>query len=442
MIAVDLLERLARPDGAPLVDAIATSLDDHPVTPADVARWRKVADAALVSAAIELATSRASLRGRIVAADAFWCDRAGAAQASDDLSAQWKAQRVAAAAATLRGRDVQAAGVGSSDAVPGSDRTHPLLVDYCCGIGADLAHFALALDGKVEGAELRAERAWMAERNAHAQVHVADVRRWRSNAPLAHIDPSRREESTGARRHGWDAIEPGAEVLAELFARHAGVMVKIGPGTDVPPDARPVGSELVVLSRAGSLTQAVLCTGVLALPVHLADAAIDPARAVLLRSRQVALEIAGPSTWTSGRGDPSWPYATSWSRIVAEPDPSLERSGLLPLAARALGVAEVHPGLGLCTDTGGCDIAAVDRSPWWRTWHIIAVVRGRLDDIRLSLREHGAGPVDVKVRGGVADADEWSRALRGDGGSSITVLVHRTPRGGAEAIIARRCLTP
>lgn len=430
MIAVDLLERLAQPDGARLVQVVAESLDDHPVTPADITRWRKGADAALVSAAIELASARSSLLGRIAAADAFWCDRAGAAQASDDLSAQWKAHRAMDAAGRLRERG------------PRPAEREPLLVDYCCGTGADLAHFALALDGRVEGVDLRAERAWMAGRNAHAPVHVADVRAWRSSAPLAHIDPSRREETTGARRHGWDALEPGPDVLGELCAHHAGVMVKLGPGTDVPPDARPVGSELVVLSRGGALTQAVLCTGVLALSDHGTESAIDSARAVLLRPGKAALEIAGRSAWTSGRGDPDWPCAPSWSRIVAEPDPSLERSGLLSVAARALGLVEVHPGLGLCTDAGGRDISAVDRSPWWRTWDIVAVMPGRLDDIRSMLCEHRAGEVTVKVRGGVADADEWSRALRGDRGESFTVLVHRNPHMGAEAILARRRLGP
>ena len=438
MIALELLERLAQPDGARLVEAVATSLGDHPVTPADVARWRRGADAALVSAAIELATARASLRGRIASADAFWCDRAGAAQASDDLSAQWKARRAAAAAAALRDADMPALDVGSTDAGPGTHRAHPLLVDYCCGVGADLAHLALALDGRAEGVDLRAERAWMAQRNARATVHAADVRTWRSDAPLAHIDPSRREESTGARRHGWDALEPGPEVIEALLAHHAGVMVKLGPGTDVPHDARPAGSELVVLSRAGTLTQAVLCTGALASPEAASARAIDSARAVLLRRGGVALETAGRSTWTSGRGDPSWPCAPSWSRIVAEPDPSLERSGLLRGAACAVGLAEVHPGLGLCTDAEGCDLAAVDRSPWWRTWDIIETVPARLEDVRARLREHGAGSVEVKVRGGVADADEWSRALRSDGGAPFTLLVHRTARTGTEALIARR----
>lgn len=435
---MELLERLAQPDGAALVERVVRALDEHPLTPADVARWRKGADAALVSAAIELAMARASLRGRIAAADAFWCDRAGAAQASDDLSAQWKAKRAAAAAAALRGADAPARAPESLAADRGTGGAHQVLVDYCCGIGADLAHFALALDGRVEGVDFRAERAWMAERNAHAPVHVADVRTWRSHAPLAHIDPSRREESTGGRRHGWDAIEPGAELLAELFARHAGVMVKLGPGTDVPRDARPPGSELVVLSREGSLTQAVLCTGALASPPSGRASSADGARAVLLRRGQVELEIAGRSAWTSGRGDPNWPCAPSWNRIVAEPDPSLERSGLLSSSAQSLSLAEVHPGLGLCTDAPGYDLAAIDRSPWWRTWDLLEVVPARLDAVHERLCSHGAGIVDVKVRGRSAPADEWARALRGAGPSTATVFAHRIGGESAEALIARR----
>jgi hypothetical protein len=366
------------------------------------------------------------LHGRIAAADAYWCDRAGAAQASDDLSAQWKARRAAAAAASL---------AADGNAPPPEK---PWLVDYCCGTGADLASFALTLDGRVEGADLRPDRSWMAMRNAQAPVHVEDVRSWRSSAPLAHIDPSRRDESTGARRHGWDALEPGPDVLEDLFTHHAGVMVKLGPGTDVPPEARPVGSELVVISRSGSLTQAVLCTGALASPPAARRHASDSARAVLLRAGMPDVEIAGQRSWESGRGARDWACAASWNRIIAEPDPALERSGLLPDAARALGLAEVHPGLGLCTDASpACELAAVDASPWWRTWDVVEVAPGRIDALRSRLHAHGAGIVDVKVRGGAADADGWSRALRGVATAALTVFAHRVPGRGIEAAIAR-----
>jgi len=102
----------------------------------------------------------------------------------------------------------------------------------------------------------------------------------------------------------------------------------------------------------------------------------------------------------------------------------------------------VHPGLGLCTyaDTA-CDIAAIDASPWWRTWDVLEVMPGRLDDVRNRMCALGAGTVDVKVRGGAADADEWARQLRGDGTAAVTVFVHRVARRGIEGVIARqRCL--
>jgi hypothetical protein len=43
----------------------------------------------------------------------------------------------------------------------------------------------------------------------------------------------------------------------------------------------------------------------------------------------------------------------------------------------------------------------------------------------------------VKVRGGAADADTWSRALRGTGSEPFVVFVHRLGQG-AEAVIAHR----
>lgn len=452
MIAIESLEALAHDRGAAeLLEEVGRTLETRPLLPADIERWRRRAPADMVTAAVEVAMARRSLRGRIASADAFWADRAGAMQASDDASAAWKAQRGLAAALTLQ----------ASRRIPVGDA--PLLADYCCGTGADLAHFALALDGRVEGVDLREERAWMARRNAHAHVQVADVRSWRSMAPLAHIDPSRRDELSGSRSHSWGTLEPGPDVLGSIMDHHAGVMVKLGPGTDVPPEARPPGSELIHLSRDGALTQALLCTGVMAEAApdaHPAEAQAPPqapppqappaaarsgarhrtaARAVLLRSGQAALECAGPATWSSGQGSRDWRPVSAWGSIVAEPDPSLERSGLLPVAASVLGLAEVHAGLGLCTNvTDHANADAVSRSPWWCVWDLVAVVPGRLDSVSDAVSRQRAGLVEVKVRGGAASADEWSRSLRGTGHTALTVFVHRTRGGGSEALVARR----
>jgi hypothetical protein len=133
------------------------------------------------------------------------------------------------------------------------------------------------------------------------------------------------------------------------------------------------------------------------------------------------------------RGDPTWPASDAWQRWIAEPDPSLERSGLLAMLAREEGLRERAPGLGLCTRDEPPD----DHSPWFRWFECIETCPARLDHLQRRLRDLHAGTVDVKVRGHAADADAWSRALRGEGSESLVVFVHRIGTG-TEAVVARR----
>ena len=385
------LEALTDGAGA---EALAAAMDMPNPGPADVARLRRSVPADVAAAALEVAAARRSLRGRLDGWQHFWADREGAAQASCDASAAWKARRFAGSAAAI---------------------------DLCCGAGSDLR--ALARAAPVRGVDLRAERAWMAARNAGVQTDVADVTALAFDARLAHVDPARRDEASGRRRHGWHDLAPDPNFLTSLFARLEGVMVKLGPGVEVPPDERPAGSELAFLSRGRALTQAVLCTGSLA---HRPGCST----AVLLDH---ALECTGVATWSASAGDPAWPASSAWSRFIAEPDASLERSGLLPMQARAEGLAERAPGLGLCSREHEPSVV----SPWFRWFERIECGPARVDHLQRRLRELDAGTVDVKVRGAAADADAWSRALRGDGARHLVVFVHRVGEG-AEAVIARR----
>jgi hypothetical protein len=152
--------------------------------------------------------------------------------------------------------------------------------------------------------------------------------------------------------------------------------------------------------------------------------------AVLL---EAGVELTGMPTWNASAGDPQWPALDRWMRFIAEPDPSLERSGLLPIAARAEGLRERAAGLGLCTR----EEPPTAPTAWFRWFEFIERMPARLEDVQRAARAHGAGTVDVKVRGAAADADAWSRALRGDGEAALTVLVHRVG-DGAEAVLARR----
>lgn len=391
MLSVDSLERLTQGEGA---KALAEAMAWEAPGPAEVERLRRILDAATVSAALEVARARRSLRGRIAAWSSYWCDREGAAQASDDTSAAWKAER-------FRG-------------------TGPT-IDLCCGTGADLGAIARATTAR--GLDLRPERAWMANRNTSAMTTVADVTTTHFDERVAHIDPARRDEATARRLHGWEAMMPDGAFILSLSRRLEGLMVKLGPGVEIPVDQVPAGAELAVLSRGGRLTQAVLSTGSLAR--HAGQRV-----AVLL---QHGVQIAGMPTWVPGRGDPSWRPHDAWHRFIAEPDPSLERTGLLSMAAKAEGLVERAPGLGLCTRME----PPAKVSPWFRWFERVESCPARLDHLSRRLAELHAGAVDVKVRGGAADADTWSRALRGTGSEPFVVFVHRLGQG-AEAVIARR----
>ena len=392
MPAVESLERLTHGDGA---HALAEAMTWEAPGPAQVERLRRTLDAATASAALEVAQARRSLRGRIDAWATHWCDREGAAQASDDASARWKASRFPGAGA---------------------------VVDLCCGTGADLA--AIARVTAARGVDLRPDRAWMAARNSDMPTTVADVTALAFDERVAHIDPARREEGAGRRLHAWEAMVPDGAFILALSRRLDGLMVKLGPGVEIPSDQTPMEAELAVLSRGGRLTQAVLSTGSLARHA-------GQRLAVLLEQ---GVEMAGVPTWSPARGDPAWAPCDAWHRFIAEPDAALERTGLLPLAARTEGLHERAAGLGLCTRPE----PPARTSPWFRWFECIESSPARIDHLARRLAELNAGEVDVKVRGGAADADTWSRALRGKGTDPHVVFVHRIGQG-AEAVIARRC---
>lgn len=394
MRRVEALAALTTGSGADLLREIEACAEPGP---ADVARWRKVCHAEMVAAAMDVAAGRRSLRGRRDDWAAFWADREGAAQASDDRSAAWKADRLAGDAP---------------------------LADLCCGCGADLVALRRVAPS-ARGVDLREDRAWMAARNSGGVTEAADVTARPLDERVVHLDPARRDESSGTRRHAWRDLKPGPEFIARLAGKVDALAVKLGPGVDIPPEERPRDSELAFLSRDGTLTQAVLLTG---------HAVRSPGRntAVRLTAR---CEASGAASWSVAGGSRSWPAIHAWRRFIAEPDASLERSGLLPQIAAPLGLHEPSAGLGLCTRDETPDGSATEA--WFRWFERLDTLPARLPTVARRIRELGAGEVHVKVRGRTVDADAWSRELRGSGPHTLVVLVHRTT-DGAEAVIARR----
>jgi hypothetical protein len=391
---VEALAALLEGPGADLLRQVEASPAPGP---ADVERWRRRMPAEVVSAAMDLAVARRSLRGRRSDWAGFWADREGAAQASDDMSAAWKAARLS---------------LGEP------------VVDLCCGCGADLKALGSAAP-RARGIDLREDRVWMAARNSGRVTAVGDVTSISIEERVAHIDPARRDEVRGRRLHGWHELVPGPTCILGLAASLKALAVKLGPGIELPAAARPAGSELAFLGRDGGLTQAVLLTG---------SAAWHAGHNTAVRL-DARLEVHGPSTWSVHGGSSTWPAVDRWERFMAEPDPTLERSGLLPQLAVPLGLHERSPGLGLCSRDAPPQGEPAEA--WFRWFERIESMPARLPAVARRLRELGTGEVAVKVRGSAVDADAWSAALRGSGTKSMVVLVHRTPQG-MEAVLARR----
>lgn len=393
-------QTLAEPRWAPLIEQACAAL------PGDlraIERLRAACpDPALVRTALTLAAARLKARDKFSArAASLWADPAGVEMASSPLAAAYKARRCASAGGKT--------------------------IDICCGIGGD----AMALAGvmPVEGVDADAVRAWMFSMNTSCPSRCADAADVDPSGHIVHIDPARRDEATGTRRHGLRACQPPIERIADLAARARAAVIKLGPGVD-HADVRtllPPG-ELEFVSERGRLTQAVLWIGDDLRP------SVGQHRATLLAGSggdvgthaDAALTLLG----VPGPAD-DLPPSTSPPRFLLEPDDSVERAGLLGELCRALGTQMLHPAAGLLTS----DRAVA--SGWVTVFEVLAEMPWNIRRVREHLRDAGAGIVEVKTRGKAVDPDTLQAQLRGDGDHTMTVFVLRL--GAAmRAFVARR----
>jgi len=377
---LELLER----DHLIQAAAARTTLDDVAVN----AELRRLGDADLVRAAIELVSARRKASGKLRHADRIVADVAGVEQATGSDVAQHKAQRFA--------------GLGPRR-----------LVDLCCGVGGDA--MALAEVADVLLVDRDPNRTWCARYNVQLATErtrpaaAADVAGLHLRHEVFHLDPSRRNER--GRRHRWADYQPGPDFIAELLAANPTGATKLGPGVDV--DALPAG-EVEFISNAGSLVQAVLWTG---------DLRRDVSRsATLLRDGTAVRTLSG---------EPTPPPIVAPGRYLFSTDAAVERGGLLGNLCREHDAGMIHPALGLITSDAMLDDA------WLTGFELLEVVPWRQRKVRDWLRQHGAGVVEVKTRDKAVDPDHVQRDLRGKGDTSYTVFVLRFDRQ-VRALITRR----
>lgn len=355
-------------------------------TPAVVARLLKLAgDERRVWFAIELMQARRKAAGKLAAADRIIADTEGVEQSTGATIAALKAARFADA---------------------GADH----VVDACAGVGGDA--MALGRVGEVTLVDRDPDRVWASRHNTrlvggavHAAV-AADAGDLQLHGRWLHIDPSRRE--AGRRFHQYDQLIPGPAVVERLVGQTLGAAVKLSPGVD--PDPLPPG-ELQFISEDRKLRQAVLWTG------RLAQA---PRSAVAL-----------PSGATL-QGAPDVPPCGEPDRYLLAVDPAVERAELMAALADRLDAVALHPKLGLLTRP----TAASD--PFVTCFERMASMGYHERRLRAWLRDHDAGIVEVKTRGGAIEPNRLANRLRGKGATLYTVFVLREGKRKVAHVTRRR----
>lgn len=354
-------------------------------TPAGVVALRRALDddAECAALAIEVARSRAAAPAKFGPhAAGLWADREAVEQASSLACARHKASRLLA---------------------EGPAETW---VDLGCGVGGDALGAIAAGATRVVGFDRDPLRAacFRANTGGWAARIDLDHRLPRLEGQAVHVDPARRR---GGRRilRGLEGLAPGPATLRAIAREARAAAIKLGPGDD--PGGWPFEADAEWISESGRLVQLIAWTG------------------AARRGERCATGLGGPRPYQVSSPPDAIPTldalptasADAW---VHEPDPALERSGLVALQGPRAGLRLIHPGLGLWT--GG----AADPAPGFRPHRLIATCGPAEKAIARALRAAGLSCGGVKVRGrAIPDANALERRLRTLEGAPATVWVLR-----------------
>jgi hypothetical protein len=245
----------------------------------------------------------------------------------------------------------------------------------------------------------------MTRRNAHCPAEAADVTTLNLPPGAVHIDPQRRSGSDRRTPRLAD-LEPSFDAVRALIAGRS-ACVKLFPGVafaELPP------GEAELLSERGRLRQALLWTG---------DLARHERSATNLTTGETVHGPPGPAPWGE------------LASVVHAVDPAVERAVLIGVLADRHGLTAPHPASGLLT--GEAPAASGLLTPFER----LADMPWSPRQVRRTLRDLGAGIVEVKTRGGIIDPDRVQRQMRGPGDAVLTLFVLRLGES-VRAIIARR----
>jgi hypothetical protein len=256
----------------------------------------------------------------------------------------------------------------------------------------------------------------MTHQNAACKAIIAPVENIELSADAFHIDPSRRDEASGQRRHNFADYSPNPDFLRHLIARVSSGAIKLGPGINIDDLPAFDPSQLEFISEHGTLTQALLWTGTLATQPSLRTATQLPFGVQL---------TAAPST--------DIPVVVDGAprRFLLAIDPAIERARLIPALVQQTGALALHARVGLLTHDNLVD------SPWLTPFELLAHLPWREQRVRQWLHAHHAGIVEIKTRGKIVNPDSLQSRLRGTGDTPFTIFILRLDRA-VHAFITKR----
>lgn len=360
--------------GRSLLEAVASVPEPRP---ADMDRWRSLAPAEEVAAAIRLAEARRRGAAKFSRAEAMWLDPTGLEQATAEPVARHKAERFRGAVAA----------------------------DLCCGIGGDALALA-AVASRVIAVDLDFGMTRRALWNAGV-YGVADrliaVRALAERAPIPagafiHIDPDRRAGRERRARRVED-YAPGLATLRALIASTSGGAIKLGPASDFEAAFPDAGLETEVVSLAGECKEATVWFGALA------------------SCRRRATVLPSSATWTDGDGPAGYAPVAEIGPWIFDPDPALVRSGLLDGFAIVHELGRAGPALDLLT---GPNLIA---SPFLAPFAVREVLPLDLRRIRRLVADQNLGPLEIKTVRCRLRPEDVRRQLRPGRGRPATLFL-------------------
>ncbi len=371
--------------------------------PSEITRWRKLADPALVAAAVRLVESRRKGLAKFARSERMWLTSKGLEQATAEGVARHKARRFEAID-------------------PGAT-----VFDLCSGIGGDSV--ALAASRRVVAVDLDPAMAarvrWNAEvYDVSGRVEAVSAKAEGFAIPpgaWVHVDPDRRAAS--ARKSNVVAdYAPGVDALLGWAGSARGGAIKLGPASDFAAHFGGPDFEVEVVSLRGECKEATVWFGGLATP----------------GVRRRATGLPSGETWTdrdgSIRSNPrlrSTPVGPL-DRWVHDPDPALIRAGLLDGFAQVNGWSRIEAGVDLMTgpERSKSSLAA--------SFEVVDVFPLDLKVLRREVAIRGLGPLEIKTRGLSVRPEAYRAQLRPQGPNPATWILLAGRDGPGKAILARR----